>query len=173
MTWHLVQEVLAGRRISGDRSWRHEHYLKGTLFCARCNSRLGFGYAKGKGGTYPYFFCLGRNKKRTDCDLPYLLAPKMEEHVLHYWQQQKLAPELIEKVRSSVNEEMEERRATDKKLLVTQKTRLLKLERTRQKLIDAYLAEAMPVADLKQRQQALAVEQRDAREIDRAGQLQR
>ena len=80
-TWSRVQDVLAGRRIAGDRSWRHEHYLKGTLFCAGCESRLGFGYSKGRGGTYAYYFCLGRNKKRTDCDMPYLNAELMEEHV--------------------------------------------------------------------------------------------
>lgn len=120
----------------------------------------------------PTFFCLGRNKKRTGCDLPYLPAELMEEKVLRYWQQKKLSPELIELVRDSVTEELERRSATDKKLLVTQKRRLLKLERTRQKLIDAYLAEAIPVADLKQRQQALAVEQRDAERLIELASLQ-
>ncbi len=165
ITWNRVQDVLAGRRIAGDRSWRHEHYLKGTLFCARCESRLGFGYAKGRGGTYAYFFCLGRNKKRTDCDLPYLPAELMEVKVIRHWQQRHLAPDLIELVRSSVTEERAERKQKDEKLLVTQRRRLQKLERQRQKLIDAYLAEAIPVADLKQRQQALAVEQRDAERL--------
>ena len=40
-----------------------------------------------------------------------------------------------------------------------------RLEAKRQKLIDAYLAEAIPVADLKQRQEAIAVEQRDAERL--------
>lgn len=62
-TWDRVQDVLAGRRISGDRSWRHEHYLKGTLFCARCDSRFGFGYSKGKGGTYAYFLLPGQKQE--------------------------------------------------------------------------------------------------------------
>jgi hypothetical protein len=37
---------------------------------------LGVSYSKGNCGTiYPYFFyCLGRNKKRTPCDLPYVPA---------------------------------------------------------------------------------------------------
>jgi site-specific DNA recombinase len=161
-TWHQVQDVLEARRISGDRSWRHEHYLKGTLFCGKCESRLGFGYSKGKGGTYAYFFCLGHAKKRTDCDMPYLPAELMEEHMLRHWQKQKLAPQLIEMIRSAVSEEIAETKKTNEKLLFNQKRRLQKLERTRQKLIDAYLVEAIPVADLKQRQEALAVEQREA-----------
>ena len=164
-TWGQVQDVLEARRISGDRSWRHEHYLKGTLFCARCESRLGFCYTKGRGGTYAYFFCLGHAKKRTDCDMPYLPAELIEDHVLRHWQKQKLAPELIEMIRSAVTDEIAETEKTNEKLLFTQKRRLQKLERTRQKLIDAYLVEAIPVADLKQRQQALAVEQREAERL--------
>ena len=164
-TWTRVQDVLSGRRISGDRSWKHDHYLKGSLFCARCGSRLGFGYSKGKGGTYPYFFCLGRVKKRTECELPYLNAEQQEAHVIRHWQNVKLAAELIERIRDSVTEELAEKRDSDEKLLLTQRRRLLKLERQREKLIDAYLAEAIPVADLRKRQEALAVEQRDAERL--------
>jgi site-specific DNA recombinase len=161
-TWQRVQDVLSGRRISGDRSWRHDHYLKGTLFCVRCDSRLGLTYAKGRGGTYAYFYCLGRNKKRTDCDLPYLSAEAMDEHVMREWKLRRLAPELVELVRASVTEEMREKRATDSELLKSQRRRLIRLDRQRQRLIDAYLAEAIPVSDLRQRQEALAVEQQEA-----------
>ena len=164
-TWQRVQDVLSGRRLAGDRSWRHEHYLKGTVFCGRCDSRLGFGYSKGRGGTYPYFFCLGRSKKRTDCDLPYLPAEQVEEHVMRYWQKSRLATELIDAIRSTVTDGMTERRAQDKQLLLTQRRRLEKLERHRQKLIDAYIAGAIPVADLKKRQEAVTVEQREAERL--------
>jgi site-specific DNA recombinase len=164
-TWQQVQDVLSGRRIAGDRSWRHEHYLKGTLFCARCGSRLGFGWSKGRGGRYAYFFCLGRSKKRTNCDLPYLPADKAEEHVMDWWGKVKLAPEVIKHVRDFVQGEMAEQKTKDQQILSTQRRRLTKLERTRQKLIDAYLAEAIPVADLKQRQEALQAEQREAERL--------
>jgi DNA invertase Pin-like site-specific DNA recombinase len=169
--WQQVQDVLGGRRYAGDRSWRHEHYLKGTVFCANCGSRMSFGYSRGKkGGRYPYFFCLGRNKHRTDCKLPYLAGDKVEKYVMDFWQEQSLAPELIDGIRQSVTGDLEEQRKQDKKLLATQKRRLHKLESQRQKLIDAYLAEAIPVTDLKQRQEALAAEQRDAeRLIELAG----
>jgi len=49
-TWYTVQEGLAGRRIAGDRSWRHTHYLKGSLSCHRCGGGVGFGYSQGRGG---------------------------------------------------------------------------------------------------------------------------
>jgi site-specific DNA recombinase len=164
-TWMKVRDVLAGRRFAGDRSWKHEHSLKGTLFCARCESRLGFGYSRGTGGVYAYFFCLGRNKKRTDCDLPYLPAERMEEYVIRHWQKQRLAPELIDYIRTSITEERVEQKSKDERLLLSQRRRLVKLDRQRQKLIDAYMAEAIPVADLKKRQEAVAVEERDAERL--------
>lgn len=165
-TWQRVQDVLAGRRLAGDRSWRHEHYLKGTVFCDRCDSRLGFASTKNRYGVvYPYFFCLGRNKKRTDCDMPYLPVEQVEEHVLRHWQKARLAPQLIDAIRVTVTDGMTERRAQDKRLLLTQRRRLEKLERQRQKLIDAYVAGAIPVADLKQRQEGVTVEQREAERL--------
>ena len=164
--WADVQDELSGRRLAGDRSWKHDHYLKGSLFCAKCGSRLGFGYSRGKGGTkYPYFYCLGRNKKRTDCNLPYLQTEQVERWVMAFWQKQKLSPVIIEGIRASVLGQVAEQKKQNKKLLDSQKRRLKKLENQRQKLIDAYLAEAIPVSDLKVRQEAIAAEQRDAERL--------
>ena len=169
-TWQRVQDTLCGRRLAGDRSWRHEHYLKGTLFCSRCDSRLGFGSSRGKGGgLYPYFFCLGRSKKRTDCDLPYLPAELMEEKVLQHWRTVMLASEVISLTRTSIRDEMREQRLADKKLLTIQQRRLRRVENQREKLIDAYLAGAIAVADLKRRQEAFAAEQRDAERLIELG----
>src|SRR5680860_340769 len=112
--------LIAG--LAGDRSWRHDHYLKNSLFCGQCGSRLGFSYSRGKGGKhYPYFFCLGRNRKRTDCDLPYLPADDVEKKVIAHWRQQKISPELVADIRASVTKELATKRQQDKKLLTTQK----------------------------------------------------
>ncbi len=68
-------------------------------------------------------------------------------------------------MRSFVKQEMAEQRGKDEKVLESRRRRLVRLERTRQKLIDAYIAEAIPVADLKKRQEALAVEQAEAERL--------
>ncbi len=163
-TFQRVQHVLSGRRIAGDRSWRHEHYLKGSLFCARCQSRLGFGVSRGKSGQlYPYFFCLGRHTKRTTCDLPYLPVDAMEEQVLKHWRELKVTSELIAHTRASVKQEMIEQHGSDKKLITTQTRRVQRLEDRRQKLIDAYLDGAITLADLKRRQTSLDAEQQEAK----------
>ncbi|MBF6177720.1 hypothetical protein [Nocardia otitidiscaviarum] len=72
-----VQEVMATRSGSGQRDRVYYHYLKGGLFCDRCarherTSRLIYTEAKGRGGTYEYFFC--RMRKEGVCDLPFLPA---------------------------------------------------------------------------------------------------
>jgi hypothetical protein len=60
---------------------------------------------------------------------------------------------------------MAEQRANDKKLRITQTRRLQRIGARREKLIDAYLAGALAVADLKRRQDALAAEQSDAERL--------
>jgi site-specific DNA recombinase len=165
-TWNRVQDMLSGRKVAGDRSWRHDHYLKGSLFCGRCGERLGVSHSRGRSGAiYSYFYCLGRNKKRTPCDLPFLPLEPTEEHVIRHWQSVRLDPDLIAATRAAVTEEMREKRASDVKLLLNQQRRLQRLERQRQKLIDAYLADALPISDLKKRQAAVAAEQRDAERL--------
>lgn len=42
-----VQEVLAGRSGSGEKPRIHHHYLKGSLFCAGCGSRLSYTKVRG------------------------------------------------------------------------------------------------------------------------------
>jgi hypothetical protein len=81
----------------------------------------------------------------------------------------RLAPEVIALTRSSIQDEMREQRAADKKLLTIQQRRLRRVENQREKLIDAYLAGAIAVADLKRRQEALATEQRDAERLIELG----
>ena len=165
-TWYRVQEVLAGRRIAGDRSWRHTHYLKGSLVCHRCGGRMGYGHSRGKGGVYSYFFCLGRHTGRTDCDLPYVSVEKVEQEIERIWQTQvQFTKQTIQEVGEHSRTQLDTRQKQDQSLLASQRQRLIKLERRKQKLIDAYLDEAIPVEDLKVRQTAVLAEIHDANRL--------
>ncbi len=46
--WDRVQDLMTSRRIAGDRAWKHGHYLKGSVFCDDCGSRLGISYSTGR-----------------------------------------------------------------------------------------------------------------------------
>jgi site-specific DNA recombinase len=39
-TFDHVQAILAALAIAGDRPYKHQHYLRGTLYCAECGGRL-------------------------------------------------------------------------------------------------------------------------------------
>jgi len=68
-TWQRVQEMLASK-ANVEKHREHHHYLKGTIYCGHCGSRLCVSYSKGKlGKVYPYYFCLGRQQRRTTCML--------------------------------------------------------------------------------------------------------
>ena len=69
-TFNKVQDLLAARAARGTRERRHNHYLKGTLFCGVCGRGLSFQLAKGR---YEYFYCLGqKNRNPTGCQEPYM-----------------------------------------------------------------------------------------------------
>ncbi len=125
-TWQRVQELLSAKYLTGERHRDHPHYLKGSIYCGQCGSRLIVNHAKGRGGTYPYFICVGRQHKRTDCTLRALRIEKVEDAIArHYATVQLSEKELIE-ARAFVEEELSglrldgerERRVQDRRLVV-------------------------------------------------------
>ena len=80
-TFERVQEVLKGRTLSGDRSRKHEHYLKGSVYCGQCGGRLLFTPVRGHGGSYEYFRCFGRHNLRNECEAPHVRVERVERGV--------------------------------------------------------------------------------------------
>ena len=167
-TWFQVQTVRSGRRLAGDRSWRHNHFLKGSLICHRCEGRIGFGYSRGEGGQYAYFFCLGRHTGRTNCDLPYLPVEEVEKEIRREWRRKvHFSKEDIESVTADVQIQLDLHQANDRTLVDTQRRRLVVLERKKQRLLDAYLDGVIEESDLKARQGGLRSEIEDANRLIR------
>jgi site-specific DNA recombinase len=70
---------LDAHSTGGDRGWKHDHYLKGTLLCAECGSKLYYTLIKARFG---YFRCIGRNTRRTRCSQGrYASASELEREV--------------------------------------------------------------------------------------------
>ena len=160
VTWDQCQQVMVQRRLDGDRSWKRTHYLKGTLRCGRCGSRIGYGPSTNRrGDVYFYFFCLGRHTGRVKCDLPYQPVPKIEEMVEDVWARRiDFDESFIEEMRPVLLELLEESQQESHELIRQQEDRLTKLEHQKQKLIDAYLNDAIPVDALRERQKAVETE---------------
>ncbi len=94
---------------NGEKVQQHHHYLKGTLYCARCLSRLSLIYANGNGGVYPYFFCLGR-QAGNGCDQPYLPMDQVEDEVMGFYRSQELEPAVAERLRRDFRQQLQEDR---------------------------------------------------------------
>ncbi len=163
--WQQVQDVLATRRIAGDRSWRHTHWLKGAIRCGRCRGRMGYGTAKGRGGDYDYFFCLGRHSGRTDCDLPYLNVIDVEDAIAREWERVRFSGDQIAEFSRRTRDDLHRSAESGSRLIADQKRRLADLERQQQKLLDAYMADALPVDVLGERQARVGVEIADAKRL--------
>ena len=143
-----VQEVLAAHHKAGEKEWVHSHYLKGTVYCGRCGSRLCLSLAK---GTYLYFFCLGR-AKGNGCDFKYLPVELVEEKVAELY----ATPQIPAAELSTIREELQAYLSRDtrqrQREAERQRRRLTRLEDERHKLLRAHLADAVPLDLLKAEQ---------------------
>ncbi|MDE7219153.1 MAG: recombinase family protein [Oscillospiraceae bacterium] len=63
-TWQQVQTILSSH-FNDERTREHPHFLKGSLYCRSCSSRMIIIYSRSASGVhYPYFVCAGRHSKR-------------------------------------------------------------------------------------------------------------
>ena len=67
-TWDAVQVMLATKARSGEKPRKHHHFLKGSLYCGSCGTRMIVSiHTNRHGTTYRYFVCQGRQTKANDC----------------------------------------------------------------------------------------------------------
>lgn len=98
-----VQHILDSHSGAGTRDRTHPHYLKGTIWCARCKQRFIVQRAKGNGGIYFYFFCRGR--QQGTCDHPYVPVEVMEDTIVKHYETGDILPaELRQQVTAGVRE---------------------------------------------------------------------
>ncbi|WP_430827844.1 recombinase family protein [Candidatus Protofrankia californiensis] len=98
-----VQKVLAAERRSGTRERAYNHYLKGVVWCGRCERRLIIARAQGRhGGQYFYYFCRGRQERT--CDLPYIVVERIEEAVLRHYGQVRIPAEVGDRLRTAMDQ---------------------------------------------------------------------
>ena len=83
-TFDRAQKLLDALPNTGSRERRYHHYLKGMLWCAKCDSRLIVMRGKSRNGNlYFYYFCRGR--QQGFCKLPYMQVTGLEQAVLEHY----------------------------------------------------------------------------------------
>ncbi|HVW88419.1 MAG TPA: zinc ribbon domain-containing protein [Gaiellaceae bacterium] len=145
---------------AGEKQRVHNHYLKGTVCCGKkdasgdvCGARLIVSYSKSRGGrVYPYFCCLNRHQKRTECTFKAVLIPAVEEKIIEEYGRYELNAEERDALEIALRHELASlREATD-----TERKGLLKRQKQliheQEKLLHAHYAEAIPL-DLVRREQ--------------------
>jgi site-specific DNA recombinase len=99
-----VQEVLEGATLSGNRTRKHKHYLRGSLFCGYCGRRMVFHRVRGHGGVYEYFGCLSHQGRRGNCGARHLQTDHVEKAVERYYRTIRLSASQQQVVRKAVEE---------------------------------------------------------------------
>ncbi len=145
-----VQQVLDAHSSGGERSWKHDHYLKGTLLCAGCGSRLYYVVAKGRFG---YFRCIGRNTRRKRCSQGgYVSAQELERRVERLYADVRIPSALERRLERTLRAEVAERERHRAEAAVFLGRRLRQLANEREKLLRAYYLDAIDVEMLKREQ---------------------
>ena len=143
--FYEVQAVLDAHR-TGEKDRRFPHYLRGSVFCGACGSRLCFDQKTNRhGSTYQYFFCVGRHQKRTDCVRRYVAVHDIEEKIEAKYRTLRLHPKYAELLHTLLSQDLEHLRSGAEHSKRIASRRLQKLGAQRQKLLDAYYADSMPM----------------------------
>ncbi len=156
-TFAKAKAVLTAHNHATEKDRKHHHYLKGSLYCGRCGSRMGLIQAKGNGGKYPYFFCIGR-MKRTGCKQPYVAVDLIETAVERVYGDVRLPRKQAELVREKLSKAMAAMRGQAEAEATRQRKRLAKLTEEREKLLHAYYSGAIPIDLLRSEQDRLTTE---------------
>lgn len=157
-----VQAVLKAHDRAGEKQRIHNHYLKGSIFCAGCGSRLCFTQAK---GTYEYFYCLGRQQRRTDCRMPYLPAADVEVAIERYYRTITLPEHVQDGIRVGLRAELDQQRQRAKPELTWAKTRVTDLEHERRRLARGVVDGSIPGDLAREEQERIATELEQAQKI--------
>jgi site-specific DNA recombinase len=140
-TFEEVQELLTSKRISGERPWRHFHYLRGSIYCGECGRRLIYSRAKGKGGEYEYFVCGGR--QHSNCNQRSHRVEAVEAAVEAAYADKELSDDGREKIRQAIQSQVDALTLLSAEKVAEAETKLAELERQERKLLTAHYADQL------------------------------
>lgn len=149
-----VQRVLEVRQVAGERQRVHGHHLRGSVFCGLCHDRgevgrLVFQQARGRGGTYDYFFCRRRQERK--CEGRYLSTDRIEEAIARYYGQLQLTSDFIATVRENVKAALDDANRSFNLRRQQLARELMRLERQEENLLDLAADGDLTSAKVRQR----------------------
>ena len=157
-----VQVVLNSRGPASERERRHNHYLKGLLWCAACRevgreSRMVIQRTVNKTGEeYWYFFCMGRQTRL--CDAPYVPADVAERLVLRHYEGVALPDGFASQVSALLESTLADENRSGALLRAQLSERLSALAVQEENLLDLAADGSLPQDKIRQRLHALSDE---------------
>jgi site-specific DNA recombinase len=144
-----VQKVLDSHQGAGTRTRTHNHYLKGVLWCARCDHRFIVQRAQGNGGEYFYFFCRGRQEGL--CNVPYLNVQAVEQAVLDHYATVSFSAAFKTAVRATLDEALAEDLGSTQAVRERLGLRLAALDTRESNLLDLAADGELPKEKIKEK----------------------
>lgn len=165
-TWQKVQDILTSHR-QGDKTRKHDHYLRGSLRCGRCQARLCYTRSRGNGGYYEYYLCLGHQKKRGACGLPSVPMALIEKEIALAYRLpgNYLTRAEADLLRITLMNAFDQATKANRHESQRQQRRILGLQAEKKKILHAYLQGAIDTDTLKEEQARITRETIDARTV--------
>jgi hypothetical protein len=134
-------------RSEKDRKW--PHYLRGSIFCGACGSRLVYSRHRGNGGLYEYIHCVKKKLKVNNCARGGIRLTAVEDGMSRFFRTFQPSRERIGALREGVLVEFQAQSADAQENAERAKKRRAGLLDERAKLLQAHYAGAVPVDLLK------------------------
>jgi site-specific DNA recombinase len=161
-----VQKVLYTERNAGTRERVHNHYLKGTVWCARCRRRLILRPSTSKTGQR-YFYYICRGVQDGDCNLPALPLHKVEHAVTEHYSRISIPERHRETLKILAVSAADDSKETTAKLRASLREQLTELDRQEDRYLDLIGDPEWPQEKIKARmQQVRESKQRITHQLD-------
>jgi site-specific DNA recombinase len=174
-TFDRVQAALASRAVAGERGYRHEHYLRGTIYCAECGGRLLYGRHKSKtGARYEYFCCTNRVSRKTGgrCSSGHLPVSDVERKIECYYRTVRLPKFKQEEIRDDMRRDADGRQGVFRVEVERQQRKLEGLRGNQAHLVQLSYKGLVSNEVLAREQRRLEDEERQARRLLRQAELE-
>jgi site-specific DNA recombinase len=166
-TFDRVQALLSARSVAGDRPHKHQHYLRGTLYCAVCGGRLLYSKHRGNGGEYEYFCCIGRTSRRQGgrCPSRHYSTHEIEAAITEHYCTVQIPQPIREAIWADGRRDADERPAIVVKDIERQQRKIKKLEANQARLVQMSYEGLVSNEVLATEQQRLKAEKHQAQQL--------
>lgn len=160
-----VQAALLAHRHAGEKQQVTNHYLKGSIFCGHCGSRLGVSKPRNHQGIiYDYFYCLGRQRDKNTCSQKVLRIASVEESVEDHYRTVQIPDTRIADIRHQIRKALFQRQDEAEATKRVYSLRAQRLSEEQQKLLRLHYDDVLSPDLFKEEMQRIT------RELDQAQQ---